>query len=98
MPRPTTGWVRRIGVYRKRVERLDKATGEVKTQWAKAVACADAHARAAVGPRLNPSASTARAVDRADYDDSNEALAEAAESHGLLKAEDVFGGRRRRVQ
>jgi hypothetical protein len=56
----TDQWIgRRISIHRRRVERADKATGEIRSSWQKVVSVPDRHAR--VLPMRRPVA---------DYDDS----------------------------
>jgi hypothetical protein len=72
----TDAWVgRRIQVFRRRVERIDRTTGEVRVVFVKSVSCRDRHARAVVSA-AQPEVVVER--EYADYDDSPEALAAAA--------------------
>jgi hypothetical protein len=60
---------RRVQVIRRRIERIDRESGEVKVRFERIVACPDPHARLPVhAPEV---------VERetADYDDSDQALA-----------------------
>jgi hypothetical protein len=78
----TDNWIgRRIAISRRRVERVNRETGESRETWVKVVTCADVHAR--VLPMTRPG--------RSEYD---EALAEPGED-APLTADQIFGGGRR---
>lgn len=75
-------WIgRTLTVTRRQVDRIDKSTGLVRgRQWVKGAVVFDPHARTP--------------VERADYDDGPEALAEAAPTTGPVGVDESFRGRR----
>ncbi len=51
----TTRWIgRRIVIFRRRVERTDRASGEIRERFEKAVMCSDAHAREPISRTWSP--------------------------------------------